>query len=395
MRQPVLKSLASSINHLNLTTDAAIDVWIVYRHFYMPMMGITQSLTCKTTGAFTRAVWKTTTGQNSSASTAARATLSSELLSAANNDGISVAYTFGRTDRRNPQNYIEDELAPDKVVPHVSKKRAPSGDEETDDGPAPKNAKQNRNRNQPKDDEHPMHNEVAVLHSLPLFLENRFQISNLILSQCRTHASNQKIRKRIRLLPKSARPSPSTSKANTTNFTIGDFHRHTDISLCFWPGDGTMDDAYRYGIDAAPLDFLGVTDHTHDIAMGDPLSLLWQRIRKEVNRHALEGTFIPFYSYERSRGDTDHNVISLRDDMLRPHTYPHSEFWQELDTNTLPSRISPSIPSSGKPTTATTVRSWKSIKASAIIPARTTRPTACQRQRSRLHRQQRPSFHRH
>jgi hypothetical protein len=95
-----------------------------------------------------------------------------------------------------------------------------------------------------------------------------------------------------------------------------------------------MDDAYRYGIDAAPLDFLGVTDHTHDIAMGDPLSLLWQRIRKEVNRHALTGTFIPFYSYERSRGDTDHNVISLRDDMLRPHTYPHSEFWKELDTNT-------------------------------------------------------------
>ncbi|MDQ6631006.1 MAG: DUF3604 domain-containing protein, partial [Verrucomicrobiota bacterium] len=27
-------------------------------------------------------------------------------------------------------------------------------------------------------------------------------------------------------------------------------------------------------------------------------------------------------------------VISLRDDMLRPHTYPLTQFWQELDTNT-------------------------------------------------------------
>jgi len=49
----------------------------------------------------------------------------------------------------------------------------------------------------------------------------------------------------------------------------GDLHRHTDISLCFSPVDGTIDDAYRYALDAAPLDFLGITDHTHDRAMGD------------------------------------------------------------------------------------------------------------------------------
>jgi len=114
----------------------------------------------------------------------------------------------------------------------------------------------------------------------------------------------------------------------------GDLHRHTDISLCFSPVDGTIDDAYRYAIDAAPLDFLGITDHTHDLAMGDELALIWWRSRKEVNRHLLP-SFIPFFSYERSRGDTDHNVISLRDDMLRPHTYPLPQFWKELDTNTL------------------------------------------------------------
>ena len=55
---------------------------------------------------------------------------------------------------------------------------------------------------------------------------------------------------------------------------FGDLHRHTDISLCFAPSDGSIDDAYRYAIDAAPLDFLGITDHTHDLAMGDELSLI-------------------------------------------------------------------------------------------------------------------------
>jgi len=71
------------------------------------------------------------------------------------------------------------------------------------------------------------------------------------------------------------------------------------------------------------------------LQMGEPLAHIWWRSRKEVDRHALAGKFIPFYSYERSRGDTDHNVISLRDDMLRPHTYPLPQFWKELDTNTI------------------------------------------------------------
>ena len=133
--------------------------------------------------------------------------------------------------------------------------------------------------------------------------------------------------------PMHVRPATEVAGKHYELF-FGDLHRHTDISLCFAPADGTIDDAYRYAIDAAPLDFLGITDHTHDIAMGDELSLIWWRSRKEVNRHQLTNAFIPFYSYERSRGETDHNVISLRDDMLRPHTYEHYKFWEELDPNT-------------------------------------------------------------
>ena len=122
---------------------------------------------------------------------------------------------------------------------------------------------------------------------------------------------------------------------------FGDLHRHTDLSLCRVPIDGTIDDAYRYAIEVAQLDFLGITDHTRDIAQGNVLSHLWWRCRKEVYRHQLQrddGTmhFIPLYAYERSHGNTaDHNVISLRPDMLRPFTYPIPVFWLELDHDTL------------------------------------------------------------
>jgi Protein of unknown function (DUF3604) len=135
------------------------------------------------------------------------------------------------------------------------------------------------------------------------------------------------------VIPHRTRPAVELAGRHYELF-FGDLHRHTDISLCFAPSDGSIDDAYRYAIDASPLDFLGITDHTHDLAMGDELSLIWWRSRKEVNRHQLKNTFIPFFAYERSRADTDHNVISLRDDMLRPHTYPITQFWTELDTNT-------------------------------------------------------------
>jgi hypothetical protein len=136
--------------------------------------------------------------------------------------------------------------------------------------------------------------------------------------------------------PAAPRPDPKTVTVAGTDYGLyfGDLHRHTDLSLCFVPSDGTMDDAYRYAIDAAQLDFLGITDHTRDIARGDALSLLWWRCRKNVTRHELPGTFFPLYSYERSRSETDHNVFSLRPDMLRPHTYPHREFMKELDADT-------------------------------------------------------------
>jgi len=37
------------------------------------------------------------------------------------------------------------------------------------------------------------------------------------------------------------------------------------------------------------------------------------------------------FTYERSMSGTDHNVITLRDDVLRDFTYPLKEFWKDLD----------------------------------------------------------------
>lgn len=124
----------------------------------------------------------------------------------------------------------------------------------------------------------------------------------------------------------------------TYHLVRGDLHRHTDLSLC-WPFlDGSIDDAYRLAIEVDRMDFLGITDHTRDIAHGNVLSQLWWRCTKEVTRHRLAGRFFPYFSYERSHGATDHNVISLRDDRIRDFPPPLPEFWAELegDTFTVP-----------------------------------------------------------
>ena len=310
-----------------LAIDGADRVWLVYRHFYVPMMGVTLRThvqgdwglyaRCLEGGAWSR-LFRCDEGQGDALQ---------RIAVAPEAGGIALAWTFGRTDRRNPQNWIEDQRAPEKVVPHVAKKGgiAAAGGE-AEEGAAKTKKKKTA--------------AVTAAAAGPAPTEGRgIALAAIALDRGSSSAASDAAPV-TPLRPATAaiasRPSRPAFQFNGTRYELfhGDLHRHTDISLCMSPSDGTMDDAYRYGIDAAPLDFIGVTDHTHDIAMGDPLSLLWQRIRKEVGRHALAGTFVPFYSYERSRGETDHNVISLRDDILRPHTYPHPEFWRELDADT-------------------------------------------------------------
>ena len=270
-----LKNLGACYERAKLVVDGQNRPWILYRHFYAPYLGIVPA-THKQENSRLYARCLLNDGWSKLFSfKEGQGDGGQRIFAAPTPDGLAAAWTSGRTDRRAPKNKNRGvELAEIKLTETAAK----------------------------------------------------------IPSETKTISVSEAAKT---IASKRLRPTAEVAGQHYELF-FGDFHRHTDISLCFAPVDGTIDDAYRYGIDAAPLDFLGITDHTHDIAMGDELSLIWWRSRKEVNRHQLSGAFIPFFSYERSRGETDHNVISLRDDMLRPNTYEHYKFWEELgaDTNT-------------------------------------------------------------
>jgi hypothetical protein len=75
----------------------------------------------------------------------------------------------------------------------------------------------------------------------------------------------------------------------------GDIHRHTDVS---WDGnrDGSLHDAYRYALDAAGFEYMGVCDHQ----AGNMIPYNWWMIQKAVDLFSIAGRFAPLYSYERS-----------------------------------------------------------------------------------------------
>jgi hypothetical protein len=75
----------------------------------------------------------------------------------------------------------------------------------------------------------------------------------------------------------------------------GEFHRHTEISFD-GGGDGSLEDMYRYAIDAAALDWIGNTDH--DSGGGREYS--WWLIQKSTDAYHVGQAFTPIFSYERS-----------------------------------------------------------------------------------------------
>lgn len=86
-------------------------------------------------------------------------------------------------------------------------------------------------------------------------------------------------------------------KLNGREYRIvrGDIHRHTDVS---WDGnrDGSLHDAYRYGLDAAGFEYMGVCDHQ----AGNMIPYNWWMIEKAVDLFTIPNRFAPLYSYERS-----------------------------------------------------------------------------------------------
>ncbi|MDE0103953.1 MAG: hypothetical protein OXN89_16390 [Bryobacterales bacterium] len=87
----------------------------------------------------------------------------------------------------------------------------------------------------------------------------------------------------------------------------GDLHRHTETSM---DGaiDGSLVDAYRYALNAAQLDFLGVSDHNYGQWLDtdepeDPQSdneFQFWRAQKHADLFCVPGRFTPLYGYERT-----------------------------------------------------------------------------------------------
>ena len=75
----------------------------------------------------------------------------------------------------------------------------------------------------------------------------------------------------------------------------GDFHRHTEIS---WDGgpDGSLEDFFRYSIDAAAFDWVGNTDHDNGAGREYP----WWLTQKFTDAYFTADHFTPVFSYERS-----------------------------------------------------------------------------------------------
>ena len=74
----------------------------------------------------------------------------------------------------------------------------------------------------------------------------------------------------------------------------GDFHRHTEISND-GAGDGSLEDYFRYMIDAARMDTGIVSDHD---AGGQEYT--WWRTEKAIDLFHIPGGFTPLFGYERS-----------------------------------------------------------------------------------------------
>lgn len=77
----------------------------------------------------------------------------------------------------------------------------------------------------------------------------------------------------------------------------GEFHRHTAISADGGP-DGSLEDLFRYGLDAAAMDWIGNGDHDN----GGGREYTWWLIQKLTDAYHVSSTFTPMFTYERSVG---------------------------------------------------------------------------------------------
>jgi hypothetical protein len=75
----------------------------------------------------------------------------------------------------------------------------------------------------------------------------------------------------------------------------GEFHRHCEISAD-GGSDGSLEDMWRYALDAAALDWIGNGDHDN----GGGKEYTWWLIQKTTDLYSLPPKFVPMFTYERS-----------------------------------------------------------------------------------------------
>ena len=75
----------------------------------------------------------------------------------------------------------------------------------------------------------------------------------------------------------------------------GEFHRHTEISFD-GGNDGSLEDMWRYAIDAAKLDWISCTDHDN----GNGKEYTWWQTQKYTDAYHAGNAFTPIFGYERS-----------------------------------------------------------------------------------------------
>ena len=89
------------------------------------------------------------------------------------------------------------------------------------------------------------------------------------------------------------------SEGKTYRIFRGDTHRHTEWSAD-GNNDGSITDTYRYALNAAELDYLGLSEHHNN--GGPNIEYINWLLGQRVDVYTVPGRFVPIYGYERGAG---------------------------------------------------------------------------------------------
>jgi len=87
----------------------------------------------------------------------------------------------------------------------------------------------------------------------------------------------------------------ATIGGKTYRLLRGEFHRHTELTS-HRDMDGTLQDMFRYALDAAQMDWIGNGDHDN----GYGVEYLWWLVQKRTDMYHQAPDFLPMFTYERS-----------------------------------------------------------------------------------------------